>query len=75
MSTRINVLPEEASNDVIFSIVSGEEYACLEKDDNGNLNILRGLKAGIVTIKATSAVDENVFTIKDFRVVEVQDEN
>ena len=75
LSTRINVLPEEASNDVIFSIVSGEEYACLEKDDNGNLNILRGLKAGIVTIKATSAVDENVFTIKDFRVVEVQNEN
>ena len=70
LSSKYSVIPSNASKEVTFSIVSGNEYAYLEDDLFGNNVILRGKKAGIVKIRVTSNVDKNVFDECDFRVVE-----
>lgn len=70
LSYRFSVTPSNASKEVTFSIVSGNEYASLEDDLYGNNILLKGLKAGVVKIRVTSNVDKNVFDECDFRVVE-----
>ena len=70
LSSKYSVIPSNASKEVTFSIVSGNEYASLEDDLFGDNVILRGKKAGIVKIRVTSNVDKNVFDECDFRVVE-----
>ena len=70
LSSKYSVIPSNASKEVTFSIVSGNEYASLEDDLFGDNVILRGKKVGIVKIRVTSNVDKNVFDECDFRVVE-----
>ncbi len=70
LSSKYSVIPSNASKEVTFSIVSGNEYASLEDDLFGDNVILRGKKVGIVKIRVTSNVDKNIFDECDFRVVE-----
>ena len=70
LSSKYSVIPSNASKEVTFSIISGNEYASLEDDLFGDNVILRGKKVGIVKIRVTSNVDKNVFDECDFRVVE-----
>lgn len=76
LSYRYSVTPSNASKEVTFSIVSGNEYGTLEDGSFGEKNtILKGLKVGTVRIRVTSNVDKNIFDECDFRVVEAQNEN
>ena len=76
LSYRYSVTPSNASKEVTFSIVSGNEYGTLEDGSSGEKNtILKGLKVGTVRIRVTSNVDKNIFDECDFRVVEAQNEN
>lgn len=47
---------------VSWSIVEGEAYATI--DNNGNLSILSGARASLVTIRATSLFNENIHADK-----------
>jgi len=51
------VLPEGTIQDVIWSIVSGEEYGSI--DENG---VVSGVEEGTILIKATSAENESVYS-------------
>ena len=75
LSSKYSVIPSNASKEVTFSIVSGNEYASLEVDLYGRNIILRGLNVGVARIRVTSNVDKNIFDECDFRVVEAQNEN
>lgn len=60
----VNILPEDADQEAIWSISSGEEFVSINES-----GLVTGLSAGVATIRATSVHDATIFSEIEITVI------